>query len=133
MKLNNQFSSIEQVTSQYLNQNKVSVKKEEGNFFDKVLQEKKIEKKVNENSNLKFSKHAVERLADRQIDLTKDQMTRLENGAKKASEKGINESLVMVDSLAFIVSVKNQTVITAMDSKETTDHIFTNIDGAVLM
>ncbi len=133
MKLNNQFSSIEQVTSQYLNQNKVSVKKEEGNFFDKVLQEKKIEKKVNENSNLKFSKHAVERLADRQIDLTKDQMTRLENGAKKASEKGINESLVMVDSLAFIVSVKNKTVITAMDSEETTDHIFTNIDGAVLM
>ncbi len=133
MKLNNQFSSIEQVTSQYLNQNKVSVKKEEGNFFDKVLQEKQIEKKVNENSNLKFSKHAVERLADRQIDLTKDQMTRLENGAKKASEKGINESLVMVDSLAFIVSVKNKTVITAMDSEETTDHIFTNIDGAVLM
>lgn len=133
MKLNNQFSSIEQVTSQYLNQNKVSVKKEEGNSFDKVLQEKQIEKKVNENSNLKFSKHAVERLADRQIDLTKDQMTRLENGAKKASEKGINESLVMVDSLAFIVSVKNKTVITAMDSEETTDHIFTNIDGAVLM
>ena len=133
MKLNNQFSSIEQVTSQYLNQNKVSVKKEEGNSFDKVLQEKQIEKKVNENSNLKFSKHAVERLADRQIDLTKDQMTRLENGAKKASEKGINESLVMVDSLAFIVSVKNQTVITAMDSEETTEHIFTNIDGAVLM
>lgn len=133
MKLNNQFSSIEQVTSQYLNQNKVSVKKEEGNSFDKVLQEKQIEKKVNENSNLKFSKHAVERLADRQIDLTKEQMTRLENGAKKASEKGINESLVMVDSLAFIVSVKNKTVITAMDSEETTDHIFTNIDGAVLM
>lgn len=133
MKLNNQFSSIEQVTSQYLNQNKASVKKEEGNSFDKVLQEKQIEKKVNENSNLKFSKHAVERLADRQIDLTKDQMTRLENGAKKASEKGINESLVMVDSLAFIVSVKNKTVITAMDSEETTDHIFTNIDGAVLM
>lgn len=133
MKLNNQFSSIEQVTSQYLNQNKVSVNKEEGNSFDKVLQEKKLENKINEASNLKFSKHALERLADRQIDLTKEQITRLENGAEKASQKGINESLVMVDSLAFIVSVKNQTVITAMDSKETTDHIFTNIDGAVLM
>ena len=126
MKLNNQFSSIEQVTSQYLNQNKVSVNKEEGNSFDKVLQEKKLENKINEASNLKFSKHALERLADRQIDLTREQITRLENGAE-------NESLVMVDSLAFIVSVKNQTVITAMDSKETTDHIFTNIDGAVLM
>lgn len=133
MKLNNQFSSIEQVTSQYLNQNKVSVNKEEGNSFDKVLQEKKLENKINEASNLKFSKHALERLADRQIDLTREQITRLENGAEKASQKGINESLVMVDSLAFIVSVKNQTVITAMDSKETTDHIFTNIDGAVLM
>ena len=133
MKINNQFSSIEQVTSQYLNQNKVSVKKEEGNSFDKVLQEKKLENKISETSNLKFSKHAVERLADRQIDLTNEQIARLENGAKKASQKGINESLVMVDSLAFIVSVKNQTVITAMDSEETTDHIFTNIDGAVIM
>ncbi len=54
-------------------------------------------------------------------------------GAAKASEKGIKESLVMVDSLAFIVSVPNQTVITAMDQTETDENVFTNIDGAVII
>lgn len=54
-------------------------------------------------------------------------------GAAKAGEKGINESLVIVDSLAFIVNVPNQTVITAMDQTETSANVFTNIDGAVIM
>ena len=52
---------------------------------------------------------------------------------KKAGEKGIRESLVLVDQLAFIVNVKNNTVITAMDQTETDENIFTNIDGAVIM
>ena len=54
-------------------------------------------------------------------------------GAAKAGAKGINESLVIVDSLAFIVNVPNQTVITAMDQTETNENVFTNIDGAVIM
>ena len=57
-------------------------------------------------------------------------MERLENGTSKAREKGIQESLVMVDNLAFIVNVKNNTVITAVN--DATDSIFTNIDGAVI-
>ncbi|HBI60467.1 MAG TPA: flagellar protein [Lachnospiraceae bacterium] len=79
---------------------------------------------------LKFSKHANERLATRNINLSAEQMERLENGTTKAREKGIRESLVMVDDLAFIVNVKNNTVITAVG--DTTDSIFTNIDGAVI-
>lgn len=73
---------------------------------------------------------ANERLANRNINLSAEQMERLENGTTKAREKGIQESLVMVDDLAFIVNVKNNTVITAMNDK--TDSIFTNIDGAVI-
>jgi flagellar operon protein len=80
--------------------------------------------------NLKFSKHANERLATRNINLSAEQMERLENGTTKAREKGIRESLVMVDDLAFIVNVKNNTVITAVN--DATDSIFTNIDGAVI-
>jgi flagellar operon protein len=80
---------------------------------------------------LKFSKHANERLASRNIDLTDDQYRRLENGAQKAYEKGIKESLVMVDNLAFIVNIKNNTVITAVNEGE--EKIFTNIDGAVII
>lgn len=82
---------------------------------------------------LKFSKHAANRLSERNIDLTDSQLDRLELGAKKAQDKGINESLVIVDQLAFIVSVPNSTVITAMDQSESDDNIYTNIDGAVIM
>ena len=81
---------------------------------------------------LKFSKHAAKRLDDRQISLSEDQNKRLSEGVAKAGEKGVQDSLVMVDSLAFIVNVPTQTVITAMDEQETADHIFTNIDGTVI-
>lgn len=130
MKINNQFSSIEQITSQYLNKKATTVETANQNTsFTEVLKSKQAEA----DTELKFSKHAASRLADRQIDLTQEQMKRLEDGTKKASEKGIQESLVLIDQLAFIVSVKNNTVITAMDQKETSDNIFTNIDGAVIM
>ena len=60
-------------------------------------------------------------------------MERLNDGMKKASEKGINEALVLMDNLAFIVNVKNNTVVTAMDSSNTEERVFTNIDGAVIV
>jgi flagellar operon protein len=126
----NQFPSIEQMTQQ-LNATKntaINVKQQSGTPFSEILISKQA---ASETGELKFSKHANERLASRNIDLTDDQMIRLENGAKKASEKGINESLVMVDNLAFIVNVKNNTVITAVNDGE--DRVFTNIDGAVIM
>lgn len=129
MRINNQFSSIEQVTGQYLKGNMPVQTKESTLSFEQLLKEKQQASR----SELKFSKHASNRLAERHIDLTNEQMERLENGTKKASEKGIQESLVLVDQLAFIVSVKNNTVITAMDQKEASDSIFTNIDGAVIM
>jgi flagellar operon protein len=127
----NQFPSIEQMTQQ-LNVAKSTAingnKKLSGTPFSEILQSTQA---ASETGELKFSKHANERLASRNIDLTDDQIVRLENGAKKASEKGINESLVMVDNLAFIVNVKNNTVITAVNDGE--DRVFTNIDGAVIM
>ena len=129
MRINNQFSSIEQVAGEYLN-NKQPVQTNESSIsFEQVLKEKQ----EISHSGLKFSKHASSRLAERQIDLTNEQMERLENGTKKASEKGIHESLVLVDQLAFIVNVPNKTVVTAIDQTETTENIFTNIDGAVIV
>jgi len=82
---------------------------------------------------VKFSKHASQRLESRNISLSDEQSARLENGVKQASDKGINESLVLVDSLAFIVNVPNRTVVTAMEQTETNSNVFTNIDGAVIM
>lgn len=81
---------------------------------------------------LKFSKHASIRLADRNISLSDSQLQRLGEGTQKASEKGIKDSLVIVDQLAFIVNIPNHTVVTAMDQLEAKDNVFTNIDGAVI-
>ena len=60
-------------------------------------------------------------------------MNRLETGVEQAREKKIKDSLVMVDDLAFIVNVKNNVVVTAMNQEDTKEQIFTNIDGAVIM
>lgn len=132
---NGQFSSIEQVTGKYLNKNNYSGTSIESSAvsFDDILNQKKIEKEDANIESLRFSKHASERLASRNINISDEQLERLQNGTVRANEKGINESLVLVDNLAFIVNVKNNTVITAMDQSETEENIYTNIDGAVIM
>lgn len=127
MEIKNKFSSIEQITGQYLsNQSKNPINKSSDSLsFEEVLNSKKTE--------LKFSKHADARLNERNIQLSDEQLQRLNNGAKKADAKGIGESLMIMDDLAFIVNIKNNTVITAVDSRESTENIFTNIDGAVIV
>ena len=102
-KISNRFTSIEQVTDQYLKQKGTDAVKSSGISFEEVLKQKQ---EVTENSELRFSKHATMRLADRNINLSKEQSERLESGVMKAGEKGIHESLVIVDSLAFIVNDK---------------------------
>ena len=133
----NQFPSIEQVAGQYLNKQKTadSSSVSESSFLS-ILQKTQSTRNAEElekSSVLKFSKHAGERLADRNINLTEEQLGRLEDGAQKASAKGIKESLVLVDNMAFIVNTKSQTVITAMDQNSSDDNIYTNIDGAVVI
>ena len=68
----------------------------------------------------------------RNIELSEAQMERLQEGARNAGQKGIKDSLVIVDELAFIVNVPNKTVVTALDQTEARGNIFTNIDGAVI-
>lgn len=128
------FRSALQIQNEYLSKNisgKQVTKKENVSFQD--IFHDKISVKEAECEKLKFSKHANSRLLDRNISLTENQMERLQKGAKKASSKGIAESLVLIDDLAFIVNVKNSTVVTAMDQTETNENVFTNIDGAVIM
>ncbi len=82
-------------------------------------------------STLEFSKHAQLRLNNRNITLSDNQMERIEKGMDQAREKGIKDSLVLVDDVALIVNVKNNVVVTAVD--ESKDKIFTNIDGAIIV
>ena len=123
--ISKQFSSIEQVTGQYLKQKNVtSPSKTSDVSFEDVLRQQQ---------QLKFSKHASQRLESRNISLSEEQNARLEDGVEQAYAKGIKDSLVLVDSLAFFVNVPSKTVVTAMDQTETQSNTFTNIDGAVIM
>ena len=129
MNINNkQFLSIEQLQNQFLTQQKSRpiIETAEGLSFEEILQ------KTQKKGEVHFSKHAANRLSDRNIELTEEQLERLKDGTKKAGDKGIKESLVLIDELAFIVNTKSNTVITAFVQGETKENIFTNIDGAVI-
>ena len=81
---------------------------------------------------LRFSAHAQERLQSRGIALGDGQMQRLEQAVQKAADKGSRDSLVLLQDQAFVVSVKNRVVVTALDGDSLKNHVFTNIDSAVI-
>ena len=82
-------------------------------------------------SNIQFSKHASMRLDNRNLTLSNSQMKRIEQGIEKAKEKGINDSLVLVDNIALVVNVKKNIVITAIQNDN--EKVYSNIDGAVIV
>lgn len=128
---NNSFLSIEQLQDQYLSAGKAPAAKtsSEGRSFQEILADSQSKSE----DGVRFSKHAAGRLADRNIELTESQMNRLAEGAQKAGAKGIKESLVIVDQLAFIVNIPSSTVVTAMNRQDAAENVFTNIDGAVII
>ena len=119
------YASIEQIRERLQSQPVTTVESKEAKTtksFSEIFTDKA--------DSLKFSKHASQRLETRNIDMSEEQRARLQDAASQAKEKGMKESLVMVDDLAFIVNVKSNTVITAVND---TEHaVFTNIDGAII-
>ena len=81
---------------------------------------------------LKFSGHALERLQRRGISVDDASLSRLVGGVDRLAAKGGRNSLVLVDDTAFVVSVPNRTVITAVDSQHMKEQVFTNIDSAAV-
>lgn len=79
-----------------------------------------------------FSGHALARLERRGIQVDQPTMQRLDDGVRRAAGKGSREAVVLVDQTAFVVSVTNRTVITAVGQQHMKDHVFTNIDSAVI-
>jgi flagellar operon protein len=80
----------------------------------------------------RFSRHALDRLQQRGIELTAPTLGRLTEGVARAASKGSRDSVVFVDGTAFVVSVANNTVITAVGAEHMREHVFTNIDSAVI-
>ena len=79
-----------------------------------------------------FSQHALQRIERRGIDVGPATLERLSQGVARAAQKGARESVVFIDGTAFVVSVRNNTVITAVDREHMREHVFTNIDSAVI-
>lgn len=93
--------------------------------FDSVLAEKM--------SQVKFSSHAQQRLKSRNIELGAQELAKLQTAVDKARAKGARESLILMNDLALVVSIKNNTVITAVDGDSLKENVFTNIDSAVVV
>ncbi len=94
--------------------------------FVRVLDEKKAARGVT------FSHHAQERLKSRGINLSTDDMQKLEGAVDSVAKKGGKDSLVLLGDAALVVSVTNRTVVTALDRNAMQGNVFTNIDSAVI-
>ncbi len=93
-----------------------------------------LREKIAEKQGVEFSKHAMQRLSERSIDITSgDTLDRLNKGVEIAADKGSNDALVLVGTNAFVVSVKNNKVITTIPQEELKGSIFTNIDSTVII
>jgi flagellar operon protein len=91
-----------------------------------------LAKETQRQEDLTISQHAQKRLDSSQVKLSQDDMQRITGAVDKASAKGANQSLVMLDDLALVVSIRNRVVITAVDEARTKEGIFTNIDSVVI-
>lgn len=93
-----------------------------------------LENQLEAQRSLTFSKHAVQRVTQRGIEIPQSSMERLHEGLRLAEEKGLaGDALILVDQTAFLVNVKNSKVITTLQSGELRGNVFTNIDGTVII
>jgi len=102
-----------------------NVHRNDSNNFKELLSEK-LKNEVS------FSKHANERIQQRNINVSREVTEKLNEAAVQAKDKGLKNVLVMIDNQAFILSTMNNKVITAVNSDDLKENIFTNIDGAVI-
>lgn len=113
-----------------INKHKQSVPGKSGAVqnFSEILKEK-----ISTNQGLNFSAHAMQRIEQRNLNMTDETLNRLDHGIEKLKEKGSLNSLVLVDNTAYIVSVKNKMVVTAIDQAEAMNNVYTNIDSVTIV
>lgn len=121
---------IKRLGNQIINSSQRNIKKRNisNKNFEEVLQQIKYK-----DEDIKFSKHAINRMDNREISLSHDEMDRLKHGFDKAEKKGVKDALILMGDKAFIASIKNKTVITTVNKEQLKDNVFTNIDGAVIV
>lgn len=125
-KINNSVN-VRQLEQRLIDKSRSRESKEASQDFGRILE------KISSKEEIKFSKHARERLETRKIDLRPEDYERLNSAFKKAENKGVKEALILMNDNAFIASINNKTVITAVEREALKDSVFTNIDGAVIV
>src|SRR5690625_612813 len=110
--------------SHYPKQNVVNPKTESKDSFAKILTNA---------TTVKVSKHAQQRLAERNIYISDEKWQEIGQKMNEAKVKGITDALVVTDQTTLVVSTKNNTVVTALLNDEANNQIFTNINGAIVM
>ncbi len=125
--------------------NRIDVKQLELKLVTSFPKNRQVDKKANKNfsaileniqqngNDIKFSKHALERINIRNIKVTTDEISKLKTAMNKAEKKGISDALICMGDKVFIANVKNKVVITTANKEQLKESVFTNIDGAVII
>ncbi|WP_242942471.1 TIGR02530 family flagellar biosynthesis protein [Proteiniborus sp. DW1] len=124
---------IKNISYRILQNNGLTKGKETQAYNSKIHNFEDILKNEEIKQNLKFSKHAVERMQTRDINLNTNEILRIEEAVNKASTKGVKEALILMDDKAFIANIKNKTIVTSVNKEQLKNNIFTNIDGAIII
>ena len=121
--INNGYFGNEQVNTDIQHRNDSNKRKTEVNFEDVLNSEKK----------LKFSAHAQKRMESRNITINSDEMKKIEESVAKLRNKGCQDSVILSQDRAYVISIKNNTVVTIVDEGSLKDSVFTNIDSMTLV
>lgn len=97
-----------------------------GQSFESILESKL------QTSTVEFSAHALDRIRQRNVQLTQDDLLKIDKAVSQAEAKGARDSLILLRDLAFVVNIQNKRVVTALSGDSARDNVFTNIDSAVL-
>lgn len=95
--------------------------------------EKILDKSIDKSENFSISNHAAARIRERNINFSEADMKKINDGINKADEKGAKDCLILYKDVALVTSIKNRTIITAVDKENSKENIFTNIDSVVLL
>ena len=121
--INNGYLGNVQVNTDIQHRNDSNKRKTEVNFEDVLNSEKK----------LKFSAHAQKRMESRNITINSDEMKKIEESVAKLRNKGCQDSVILSQDRAYVISIKNNTVVTIVDEGSLKDSVFTNIDSMTLV
>ena len=82
---------------------------------------------------LSFSTHASKRIEERKIDIDAKEYMKIREAMAKLKAKGGKTSLIVSDKAAYIIDIKNNKIVTAVDKNSIAENVFTKIDSTAFV